>query len=132
MEIEELAKPINEEQHKDPTKPTAAQSLSLVIFLLFTPVLCLFTGWGLWLMWNWFSIPPLPIITWHQAVGLSLLIGYVKIKRVDLHPDKDGTYEPWRHMLLLVVGILIAVGLGWIMHSAFGFGNHPVEVVLPV
>jgi hypothetical protein len=78
-----------------------------------------FQGWALWLMWNWFAVAVAPAITWHAAVGLSLLIGFLKMR--EGKPDERPLLTKLNVFAMNQVAVLVTVGFGWVFH-AVGFG----------
>lgn len=77
-----------------------------------------FQGWALWLMWNWFAVPLAPAISWRSAVGLVLLIGFLKMR--ETKPDDRPVMTKLESMAMLQAAVLITVGIGWLVHSLIG------------
>lgn len=88
------------------------------ILLIISPFVTLLYGLYLKMMWGWFMI--LPPITWAQAVGLALLIYFIKIKHIE--GDK-GWKDLFRAFFTVQVSYALAVLIAWLFWLC-GFGNH--------
>lgn len=86
--------------------------------LLATPFAAMYHGWALWLIWNWFAVPLAPAITWNMAVGLSLLIGFIKMKPIT---NNQKTRDSLKYFLTFQISVLLFVAICWGFHAA-GFG----------
>ena len=98
-----------------------AGCIVILVLLVLMPFTAPYQGWALWLLWNWFAVPIAPAITWHAAVGLMLLIGFLKMKpaQKDQKPN-----EALAVFFTIQVSVLLVVGISWAFH-AIGFGAHP-------
>lgn len=92
--------------------------IGALVLLLAAFVALPFQGWALWLMWNWFAVPLAPAITWRSAVGLVLLIGFLKMR--EMPPDDRQVQAKLVSMAMLQLAVLITVGLGWLVHALTG------------
>ena len=101
------------------TNPLAGCIIVLVLLAL-SPVQALYHGWALWLLWNWFAAPMVPLITWHAAVGMMLLIGFLKMRPAQKDQDPQ---DAMRAFLIVQISTLLFVGIAWVFHS-MGFGVH--------
>jgi hypothetical protein len=93
------------------------------ISVLLLPLIILYQGWALWLLWNWFAVPLVSPITWRAAVGMTILIGYLKMYYTQ--EQKNGKTDLKEHLWSLIgmqVAVLVMVGIGWVFH-AVGFGG---------
>lgn len=97
----------------------SALFISLGMFCL-APLVALYHGWAVWLLWNWFALPSMGTITWHQAVGLSLLVGIVRLKPTP--PTTDGPDKAMGRLIAFWLSVLVMVAIAWVIH-ALGFGR---------
>jgi len=89
----------------------------LLLLALMLPAV-FYQGWALWLLWNWFAVPLAPAITWKAAVGIALLVGFLKQRAEG--GSKTPT-EVLHQFMVLMLAILFSVSIGWALHS-IGFG----------
>ena len=94
--------------------------LVVLILLLLTPFTALYQGWALWMLWNWFAVPLVPSISWHVAVGLMLLIGFLKMHPAQGDQKKN---DLLKRFITVQLSVIFAVGISWAFH-AIGFGFH--------
>jgi hypothetical protein len=85
-----------------------------------SPFICMLHGWYTMLLWRWFI--PAPPITWHAAVGMSLVIAFVKIRNVE-GAGKSPT-EVIKSIVAVQISLALAVFIGWLFWLC-GFGNQP-------
>lgn len=92
------------------------------VIALSIPVL-IYRGFALAIMWGWFVVPlGVTAIGNAHALGLSALIGLFTFK---LDMDKKSESDDGEHALLkafarqvlVVIGITISLGIGWLFHS---------------
>jgi hypothetical protein len=104
----------------DDEKLSVRLAAALALLILYPLIVC-YHGWALWLLWNWFAAPIAPPITWPAAVGLVLLIWFIKYNpaQKDTKPSKV-IYQA----IVVQVAVLFYVGIGWAFH-AVGFGAQP-------
>ena len=105
---------------KNKTDPLAGCAI-IIVLLALSPFQALYHGWVFWLLWNWFAAPMVPAITWHAAVGLMLLIGFLKMRPVQ---TDQGPQDALKQFLTVQISIMLFVGIAWAFH-AIGFGVHP-------
>lgn len=110
-------------QRKEPESSTLVGCAIMLALLFAMPFVALYHGWALWLLWNWFAVPLAPAITWHAAVGMMLLIGFLRI-RIQAGAGKQKPQEALSHFLTIQLSILVFVVMGWAFH-AVGFGGQP-------
>jgi len=101
--------------------------IGLVVCCFVTLAGLWFNGWAVSILWNWFIVPlgACSITLWHGA-GIALLIGYLTYQ-VDLKRQKseekdkteDQIYSGVMALFVLFVRPLIAIGLGWFIHTYF-------------
>lgn len=96
---------------------TSSTAIVAIIMLVVTPLLSLYHGWALWLLWNWFAVPMAPVITWKAAVGLTCLIGFIKMRQPTGGPDTKAV----GNFLIYQSAVLLTVLISWAFHAA-GFG----------
>lgn len=100
--------------------------LTMIILLILLPFILLFSGWVLWVMWGWFLVPLLPPITWHAAVGISTVFMMIRCFSYTNRND-DKPSDIIKPVASLIIGLLLSLGIGFLMHS-LGFGFHiPLE-----
>lgn len=89
--------------------------ITLTVFNVF--LAWLLSGWAIALLWSWFVLPVffLPPLTWAQAAGLGMVIGYLT-HQIDLKKDE----RPYVEKLVASISFaitkpLICVGFGWVL-----------------
>ncbi len=75
------------------------------------------SGWALSVLWGWFIVPvfDLPGLSIIQAIGIALIIGYIKGKspqRSDDRKASDKLIESIGYMFMMP---LLSIGIGWIV-----------------
>lgn len=89
-------------------------AVTLLTMIVRTPL----DAWAVWLFWGWFAVPlGAPAITFWQAMGLDLFVSLLVLLSVQA-PRRDDLTAPnkWAWGLVKAVGILIAVGMGAVIH----------------
>lgn len=107
-------------QRKEPDQSTLVGCAIMLALLFAMPFVALYHGWALWLLWNWFAVPMAPAITWHAAVGMMLLIGFLRIR---IQAGEQKPQEALSHFLTIQLSVLMFAGIGWAVH-AMGFGGQ--------
>ncbi len=89
----------------------------MISVVLVSVVGAIINGWALSTLWGWFIVPvfDLPILTIIQAIGISLILGYITSKEPKHSDDRkssDRIIESTAHTLATP---LFSVGIGWIV-----------------
>jgi hypothetical protein len=90
--------------------------IPLTYLLLIIPMLLL-QGYVVSYLWEWFITPVfgLPVLTQLQACGIALLSKSLKYISVTHVPPKDEQPPEWFQMAAPVLGMLMLLGLGYIV-----------------
>jgi len=97
--------------------------LLVIISLLLTPVLHIWSGFVLQKLWLWFvvplfDVPPLSIV---QAIGVSIVVGFLT-QRPAPYQERELKEAVKSITYLLVCGILdplVALSIGWLIMTLF-------------
>lgn len=76
------------------------------------------SGWVLSVLWGWFLVPTLdlPQISIVQALGISLVIGYLTHQYIDCQKPERKKSEEIAAGIIMLIYPLIALFIGWIFH----------------
>jgi hypothetical protein len=79
--------------------------------LLLSPLLYLYDGWALSLLWLWFAVPALdvPALGVVQAAGLCLVVSFLR----DHVQYRDHVADVSSNLALILTRPLIYVAVGW-------------------
>ncbi len=95
----------------------------LVLFVLGVAAFAVFGGWVFSILWGWFVVPVfgLPQLSVVQAIGLSLMIGYMthhlKSDDKDNGDDEDSAgAKTLKNLLFAIFYPLLILSLGWVIH----------------
>ena len=92
--------------------------LLLVFGFILIPLLAIYHGWVLTILWGWFVAPTfhLPELNIAVAIGLSLIVGmfrgYTKSDNKDSQTTKDKTIG----IIAILISPLLTLFFGWIVH----------------
>lgn len=90
--------------------------LGVLFVLVSIPLIAIFQGWVLTVLWGWFVVPTfaLPKLSIAVAIGLTLIVGMFKSYQVknEEKSTEDKVVE-WVAGILVPLFILF---LGWIVH----------------
>lgn len=99
-------------------KRNAAYGLGVVLVLLLASplfiILILFNAWVLTKLWLWFMVPGfgLPTISYPLAIGLALVVNFLKPGPVDYAKEHDST--PASRFWQILAHPFVTLALGWI------------------
>ena len=84
--------------------------IGLVLLMIVGYVL---DGLALQFLWGWFMVPSLnlPVISFVQAIGISIVIGYLTHQYIHLRDE----YE-WELIVYTIMSPIITLTVGWIVH----------------
>ena len=90
--------------------------LGTILGLILIPLLAIFQGWVLTVLWSWFIVPTfsLPQLSIPVAIGLTLLVGMFKSYTVKR--EKKTSQESLTEAIAVVLIPLFVLFLGWIVH----------------
>jgi hypothetical protein len=91
-----------------------------VVALLSIPLGYILNGLALSVMWRWFMTPVfnLPALSIAQAIGVSIVVGFLSYQHIDTKKD-EGLSEEYKVMTAIVVTFLrplFALFIAWIVH----------------
>ncbi len=90
---------------------------TVVSFLLILIGGSIIGGWALSVLWNWFVSPvfDLPNLTIIQAIGISLITGYITSNPSQSSNDKDATEKMISNVVHAFAAPILYVGIGWVI-----------------
>jgi hypothetical protein len=91
--------------------------LGIILGIILIPVLVIFQGWVLTVLWSWFVVPTfrLPELSIAVAIGLTLVVSM--FKTYTINNDKNLTSED--KLVKAVAAVLVPLFVlffGWIVH----------------
>jgi hypothetical protein len=89
--------------------------LGVVIGFILIPLIAIFQGWVLTVLWGWFVVPTFraPELSIPVAIGLTLIIGM--FKGYDLKTQEKSTDDKLVEAIATVAVPLVFLFLGWIV-----------------
>ena len=90
----------------------AAAYLVGVAFIA-VPIMLLW-AWALTLLWGWFivAIFGLPSLSYAQALGMSIVVGFFKTPN---HVKDEYQNSAWNKLAVQIIHPITSVGIGWII-----------------
>jgi len=95
-----------------------AVGVIIPLMVVVTFPLTMLTAWIRWTLWNWFAVPYLhvPAVPYWAVVGLGFLVSSFA------HTNSPNGYKPkasetFSMIVMPVVGQLICLGIGYIIHT---------------
>jgi hypothetical protein len=94
-------------------------SIILILLLVFiaVPLLFMWQGFVLQVMWSWFVVPPfgLPELTITQCIGLMMTVHFLA-GRSGLKKSKNESDDEWeRDLAISAIGPAFILLMGWIV-----------------
>lgn len=79
--------------------------------------LAIWNGYALMVLWGWFVVPlfDLPPLTIAQAIGLSVLVGFLTHQRIESKEDEKPVEDTISAVLFASVKPAMALLIGWIV-----------------
>jgi len=95
-------------------------AVGLLILLVLMPLGMVLSAWVITIMWSWFVVPvfALPLLTKAQALGLSLLVGYITWQYTNTNSDSESGPWKWfgRAVGLAIFRPLLVLAISWVVH----------------
>jgi len=93
-------------------------SVLLALVMVLAPVTYIINGLVLKVLWLWFIAETfgLPVITVAQAIGLSIVVGFLTHQDCQREKTEDAYNAAGKLIVTIFVGPLLALGIGYIVH----------------
>jgi hypothetical protein len=89
--------------------------LSFAVYMVFASIL---RGWVLSILWSWFVVPMgAPVVGITHAIGISMVVSFLTYQHIDNDSDKSGIETTIALCLSGLIQSVLALGLGWVVHS---------------
>lgn len=90
--------------------------LGVVIGLVLIPLIAMFQGWVLTVLWGWFVVPTFraPELSIAVAIGLTLIVDM--FKGYDIKTQEKSTNDKLVEAIATIIVPLVFLFLGWIVH----------------
>ncbi len=88
--------------------------LGIVFGIILIPVMVIFQGWVLTILWGWFIVPTFraPELSIPVAIGLTLIVGMFK----SYNTKQESTEEKLTSGIATILIPLFLLFIGWIVH----------------
>lgn len=99
---------------------TTEAALGCVVLLLSWPLIAIWNGYALSVLWSWFVVPTFEVrpLSVPAAIGIAAVVGYLT-HQVDDYTDKEKTRSQ-RFLEAIIIGLArpaFALAFGWVVYQ---------------